>query len=134
MAHDDAGGHAGGFRAAGSHELLHDDSHGLHENLHDAEIIKNGEERANEYNDGQDLEGDDDAKTAIRQTELIAENEAGSGGGAIQQSVDKLAEVLKQDPERCFENYEGESELEGYAPEYDAALNSRPLGGEQKSR
>ncbi len=67
LSHDNAGGHAGGFRAAGAHEALHDDRHGFHANLHHAEIIKNGEKGANENNNRQDLEGDDDAETAVRQ-------------------------------------------------------------------
>ena len=52
LTHDNAGGHTGGFRATRAHKPLHHHGHRLHKDLHDAQVVQNGENRTDEDNDG----------------------------------------------------------------------------------
>ena len=81
LSHEDAGGDVQRFRAAHAHHLLHPDRHALHDPLHDAEVIKDGEERGDEDDDRQHLEGENHAERSAALAQRVAEDERRAGFG-----------------------------------------------------
>ena len=59
LAHEDAGGYVGGFGAGGSHGALHDPGDDADDVLHEADVIHDREERADEDDGGKNGEGED---------------------------------------------------------------------------
>ena len=76
LAHEDAGGHVGGFGAARPHHALHHHRHGVHQHLHHAQVIKDREQAADEDDDRQHLKRKDGRLAAAQ---LIAENKLAAG-------------------------------------------------------
>ena len=61
LSHEDAGGDVHRLDAAGAHEAHHDLRQLADDELHHAVVIKDGEERRDEDDDRQHLEGEDEA-------------------------------------------------------------------------
>ena len=59
LAHEDACGDVGRFRAGGAHGALHDEGDDLDDLLHEPDVIQDGEEGGDEDDGGEDGEGED---------------------------------------------------------------------------
>ena len=59
LAHEDTGGDVGGFGSGDAHGLLHDPGEGADDELHETDVVEDGEERRDEDDGGKDFEGED---------------------------------------------------------------------------
>ena len=73
LAHEDAGGDAGRFGAAGAHDPLHHHSHAANEHLHHAELVQHGKQRRDEDDDRQYLEREHHAELDRLSRPAVAE-------------------------------------------------------------
>ena len=118
--------------AAGAHHPLHPLGHGFHEDLHHAEVVEDREQRGDEDDDGQNLEGEDYAERPALGPQWT-EHELAARFGILQQRIDSGAGGFKHETEIGFENQEGEGELEAEPPEDDPRLNRAAVLGESES-
>ena len=130
LAHEDAGGDAGGFSTAGAHDAAHDEGHAFNDELHDAEVIQNAEEGRDKDDDGEDLEGEENAERSGGFTEG-AKEEAGAFFGVAEEGFDGAAGVFKSSAEGRFENEEGEEQLEAEAPREELGADRSTVGREE---
>ena len=61
LAHEDGCRHVHALSAGDTHGLEHDPGHAANEDLHNADVVENGEKRGDEDDGGQYLEGKDGA-------------------------------------------------------------------------
>src|SRR6185437_1074373 len=127
LSHEDAGGDVGGFGAACSHYLLHNDRHAAYKHPHHAEVIEDREQAGDKYDKRQNLKREDDAERASLRAE-IAEDELAAGLGVTKERVDPAANCVKDSTERRFEHRDRKAELQADSPPYDAGLNRLPPG------
>jgi len=132
LAHRNTRGHASGFRAAGSHEALHENGHAFHEHLHNSQVVKSCEKRTDKNDDRQNLEREDHPELIAFQSEFVAEYKTRSGGGVVQYGVDKQAEGVERFLQRRLEHEKSERELQHDAPDHNSFLNGRALRGKKK--
>src|SRR6185437_11292509 len=130
LPHEDAGGDVQRFGAAHAHHLLHADRHGAYDPLHHAEVIKNGEERRDEDDDGEDLKREDDAVRAGLDAKR-SEEELAAGFGVIEHRAHARADELENLAEVSLENEYREQELQAHAPGDEPELDSALMGGTQ---
>ncbi len=129
LAHKDAGGDVRGFRSGDAHGLLHDPGKGADDELHEADVIKDGEEGRDEDDSWENFEGEDGQGGVV--CAEIAEDHGGAGDGVGEELVDAVAcggeDALAYGG---FEDDDGEDELEAEAPGYCAPLDRTAIGRE----
>ena len=84
LAHEDAGGDVGGLGAACAHRPLHDPGDPADDDLHEADVIHDGEECGDEDDGGQDGKGEDGE--GIAGCAERAEDERGAVDGVAEQT------------------------------------------------
>jgi hypothetical protein len=90
LAHEDAGRHVQRLGAADAHGQLHQASHGLDHDLHDAQVVEHGEEGGDKDDGGQHLEGDDEPIGGVLLAQL-AKDEPGADKGIGQHAVHRVS-------------------------------------------
>jgi hypothetical protein len=129
LAHEDAGGNVGGLCAGGAHGELHDEGHDADDLLHEADVIKDGEERGDEDDGGEDGEGEDGE--GIGGDAEVAEDERRAVGGVAEQAGDDSGDIgedgLTVAP---FNDSECEDDLETETPDDGLPANGAAVGGE----
>ena len=128
LAHEDAGGDVGGLRSGDAHGLLHDPGEGADDELHEADVIEDGEEGRDEDDGGENFEGEDGHGRVVAER---AEDHGGAGDGVGEELIDAVAGGGEDALADCgFEDDDGEDELEAEAPGYGAPLDGAAVGGE----
>jgi hypothetical protein len=133
LSHKDAGRNIGRFRAAGGENFLHQDRHAAHEDLHDAEVVKNRKKGGDEDDDGQNLKRENHAKLIVLRTQFFAEEELASFHRVSEHVIHGIARGLEQVPDVGAQNEKREAELEAESPEQDAGFNGAAIRREQVS-
>ena len=128
LAHEDAGGDVGGLGSGDAHGLLHDPREGADDELHEADVIEDGEEGRDEDDGGEDLEGEDGERGVVAEW---AEDHGGAGDGVGQELVDAVAcggeDALA---DGGLEDNDGEDNLKAETPRYRAPLDGAAVSGE----
>ncbi len=134
MSHEDAGGDVERLDTAGAHEAHHHLRQLADDELHHAVVIQDGEERGDEDDDGQHLEGEDHAELRHLGAQL-AEDKLRAGEGVAQKPVDRIAGD-GHDPhaEADAQHQHGEDELQRQADEDGASTNGLAIGGEEEGK
>ncbi len=133
LAHEDAGGDVERFCAAGAHDAGHQPRGGPDDELHDADVIKHGEESGDEDDRGKHLEGErkTEAREFFRQAE-IAENKSGACVGEAEKLVRSGAEKAEDfTAERRAKDEVAKRELQAEAPQDCLQLDGLPRGGKK---
>ncbi len=105
LAHEDAGGHVGGFGAAGAHDALHHHGHGVHQHLHHAQVIKDREQAADENDDRQHLKRKYRHRAAAQ---CVAKNKLAAGLRIADHIVHFVAEKFERARGRRSQHDKGE--------------------------
>ncbi len=130
LAHEDAGGDVGGFRAASAHGALHDEGDDLDDLLHEADMVEDGEEGADEDDGGKDGEGED-GERALRVAECT-EDEGGAVDGVAEEAGDDAGDAGEDDLAGVpLDDREGEEDLQAEAPDDGAPADGAAIGGER---
>ena len=103
--------------------------------LHDAEVVEDGEERGDEDDGGQHLEGEEtgvESGADFRGLRgEVAKDEGGSGEGVAEELVDAgsggVEDALAEGP---LEDHEGEEDLQAETPDDGAPADGAAVGGE----
>ena len=103
----------------------------LHDPLHDAEVVEDGEKRGDEDDDGQHLEGEDHAERSGLRCPAWPKTKLAARFGIAQHGVDARADGLKDLAEIGLQHQQREGELQAQAPGDDAQLDGALVGGEQ---
>src|SRR5581483_8685997 len=122
LTHEDAGGHIRRLSSTRAHDLLHDDGHGTDHHLHYAKLVENREQRCDEDDDGQYLEGEQNSIGSTLGTEG-AEQKLTSCLSVLEQRIYGGGRKLKDATEVRLEHDEGECELEAEPPEQYSRLD-----------
>ena len=119
LPHEDRRRDVEALRAARAQHPAHHEGEGPDDDLHDADVIENGEERGNEDDGRQELEGEDDAETGVLLAEL-AEDEGRADVGVAQDAGDQSAQPAEERlPRRNAQHEDREEHLESQAPSDD---------------
>src|SRR5262249_12203801 len=103
LAHENAGCNVEGFGAAGAHDARHDPGGGANDELHDTDVVENGEERGDENNGGKNLECEGKTKLgSFFRLTYVTKNECGAYIRVAEKFVRGVAEQLKQ-PAAAFD-------------------------------
>ena len=127
LTHEDRGRHVEAFGSARAHHPAHQNGEGAHDELHDAEIIHDGKQRAHEDDRGQELEREDHAQAGVRLAQL-AEDELGADVGIVENSGDEAAQRAKQLlTGGNAEDEDGEQELQREPPRHHPPADLPPV-------
>ena len=130
LAHENAGGDVERFGAADAHQAGHDPGGGADDELHDAQVIEDGEEGGHEDDGGQNGESEDEASLA-NGVGQGAEDEGGAVECVMEESVDGGAgRAHRLLPPIEFQDDKGEKDLEADAPSDDFPFDSLAVSGE----
>ena len=66
--------------------------HGAHEDLHDAQVVENREQRSDEDDDGQHLEREDHAELIVGRAQFVAEDEFAAFDRIAEHVIDDVAQ------------------------------------------
>src|SRR5258708_24143770 len=131
LPHEDAGGDVEGLRTARAHDTGHNPGSDADDQLHHPKVIKDREERSNEYDGWQDLEGKDEAQGRISLTKLT-ENKSGADVGNAQEFRRVLAGLLEEPaPGVRAQHKEAKHQLKSETPGDGLELDRAAVGGEQ---
>src|ERR1019366_4647383 len=122
LAHEDAGRHVQRLRAADTHHFLHGDGHDFDHALHEAQVVQNREERGDEDDDGQHLEGEHETDRGIIGAQL-PEYERAAGFGVAEHRGHTLADDAQNLTRRRLQYDDREGELQADAPQNQAELD-----------
>src|SRR5258708_10255354 len=95
LPNEDAGSDIQGLGSARAHDTGHNPGSNADDQLHHPKVIKDREERSNEYDGWQDLESKDEAQGRIGLTKLT-ENKSGADVGKAQEFRRVLAGLLEE--------------------------------------
>src|SRR5713226_4901268 len=131
LPHEDAGSDIQGLGSARAHDTGHNPRSNADDQLHYPKVIKDREERSNEYDGWQDLEGKDEAQGRIGLTKLT-ENKSGADVGKAQEFRRVLAGLLEEPaPGVRAQHKEAKDQLEPETPSDGLELDRAAIGGEQ---
>src|SRR5260370_28994617 len=130
LPHEDAGGDVEGLRTARAHDTGHNPGSDADDELHHPEVIEDREERGNEYDGWQDLEGKDEAQGRISLTKLT-ENESRANVGKTQEFRCVLAGLLEEPASGVrAQHKEAKDQLKSETPGDGLELDRAAVGGE----
>src|SRR5205823_4028087 len=115
LAHEDRRRHVETLGPARSHDLVHRDRERLDDDLHDAEVVHDREQRRHEDDRRHDLEGEDDTDTGVLLADF-AEHEFGAGAGEAEDVRHGGAQQIEDHLTDGYAQYEDrEHVLKAYA-------------------
>ena len=115
------------LRPARAHHSAHQEGKRPHDELHDAEVVHDGKECADEDDGWQELKREDHPQLGVRLAQL-AEDELGPDVGIIQYAGDEVAQRAKQLLSRWNPEHEdGEHHLEPQSPGHDPPADLTPV-------
>ena len=142
LAHKDGGGDVHGLRARDAHGFEHDPGEAADDDLHEADVVHDGEKGGDEDDCGEDLEGEDGAgigvsvvgedvaKGSCAGEAELAEEDLGAGEGGGEHVLDDVAGPAHGvAAEVEAENEEGEEDLESESPGDGAPADGLAVGG-----
>ena len=113
MANEYAGTNGRGFGARHFHDFGYQPGHGFYNQLHDAEVVKNGHQSGKENNRGQRMENED--KAEFIGLAHLPENHFGTGVGKTKQRDEGITHRIKNRIAIGGQQYEiGERNLKGH--------------------
>ena len=129
LTHEDAGGNVGGFGAGSAHGALHDPGDDADDVLHEANVVHDGEEGADEDDGRQHGEGEGGERVAGCAD--AAEDERGAVGAVAEQAGDDGRDVVQDGLTGVpLDDQEGEDDLQREAPGDGAPADGAAIGGE----
>jgi hypothetical protein len=144
LPHENTGRHIERFRAARAHHFLHADREHLHDLLHDSEVVEDREERRNEDDDRQHLEGEDGGAKMLGwidhiphfgrvrlRAKNVAKNKHAASLRVTQHRGYANTGSLKDLSKRCFQHQDRKTKLQPHAPKQNTQLNGPPVAGQQ---
>src|SRR5579859_530060 len=139
LAHEDAGGHVEGLRAAGAHDARHDPGGSANDELHDADVIEQREKSGDENNRGENLESKNEVfrrsgetgRSRGGQAEL-AKDKLRAVKGVAEEQIDVVSGLFKKIAARGeAQNKNGERKLQAETPKHSFEFDGLAIGGEE---